>query len=305
MSWISPFSLAGEWFKGNLHTHTTQSDGLLSPEEAIAWYRGHGYDFVALSDHWVLTQGQTFGPPNDFVTISGTELDGPGYHMLALGVSDLPARELADSAQALTDAIVAQGGLPFFAHPYWTGQSSADIAPIRRIAGIEVFNSVCEREVGLGYASVHWDELLALGLRLNALAVDDVHWRLDCQGMGYIMVRAKSLDESSILEAVRRGHFYSSSGPKIADLQVVRQEDGQPALRVRCSPCSTITFYASGPRGRRFEAVPGQSLDSAILPFRAEQIYLRVECRDLRGGTAWSNPIYVEDVLSGKGRVQA
>lgn len=305
MSWISPFSLAGEWFKGNLHTHTTRSDGLFSPEEAIAWYRGQGYDFVALTDHWVLSQGQVFGPANDFVTIAGTELDGPGYHMLALGISDLPDRELAYSAQALTDAVVGLGGLPFFAHPYWTGQSSADIAPIRRIAGIEVFNSVCEKMDGLGYASVHWDELLALGLRLNALAVDDVHWKHNSQGRGYVMVRAKSLDESSILEAIRRGHFYSSTGPKIADLRMVHHEDGQPSLRVHCSPCSTITFYASGPRGRRFEAVPGRLLDAATFPLRAEQVYLRVECRDAQGGVAWSNPIYVGDVVSGQDRVQA
>ena len=305
MSWNSPFSLAGEWFKGNLHTHTTRSDGLFSPEEAIAWYRGQGYDFVALTDHWVLSRGQAFGHPNRFITIAGTELDGPGYHMLALGISDLPDRELADSVQALTDAVVGLGGLPFFAHPYWTGQSSADIAPIRGIAGIEVFNSVCEKEVGLGDASVQWDELLARGRRLNALAVDDVHWRHGAQGRAFVMVRASSLDESSILEAIRKGHFYSSTGPKIADLRVVHQEDGQPSLRVHCSPCSTITFHASGPRGRRFEAVPGRLLDAAIFPLRAEQVYLRVECRDAQGGVAWSNPIYVGDVLSGEDRVRA
>ncbi len=38
---IAPFEAAGYWFKGNLHTHTTQSDGEISPEEAIAWYRQH------------------------------------------------------------------------------------------------------------------------------------------------------------------------------------------------------------------------------------------------------------------------
>ena len=297
MSWTLPFSLAGSWFKGNLHTHTTQSDGLLSPEEAIAWYREHGYDFLALTDHWVITEGQAFGRAEDFITIAGTELDGPGYHMLALGISDLPDRELAESPQALTDAIVAQGGLPFFAHPYWTGQSSSDMALIRGIAGIEVFNSVCEKEVGLGDASVQWDELLARGLRLNALAVDDVHWKHGAQGQAFVMVRASTLDESSILQAIRKGHFYSSTGPKIADLRVVHEADGIPALRVHCSPCSTITFHASGPRGHRFQAPPGERLDVATFPLQARQVYLRVECRDARGCVAWSNPVYVDDVL--------
>ena len=38
MSWTSPFSLPGHWYKGNLHTHTTQSDGDATPEQAVAWY---------------------------------------------------------------------------------------------------------------------------------------------------------------------------------------------------------------------------------------------------------------------------
>lgn len=37
--------------KGNLHTHTHLSDGLLSPEAVIARYRALGYDFLAITDH--------------------------------------------------------------------------------------------------------------------------------------------------------------------------------------------------------------------------------------------------------------
>ena len=39
------------WWRGNLHTHTFWSDGRLFPEEAIEWYRTHGYHFLGLSDH--------------------------------------------------------------------------------------------------------------------------------------------------------------------------------------------------------------------------------------------------------------
>src|SRR6187551_3594953 len=37
--------------KGNVHTHTTLSDGGSSPEHTISWYRSHGYQFLALTDH--------------------------------------------------------------------------------------------------------------------------------------------------------------------------------------------------------------------------------------------------------------
>ena len=46
------------WFKGNLHTHSLWSDGNDYPEMIVDWYVRHGYQFLALSDHNVLSQGQ-------------------------------------------------------------------------------------------------------------------------------------------------------------------------------------------------------------------------------------------------------
>jgi len=46
MHFANPFSSPGIWYKGNLHTHTTQSDGGLAPEEAADLYRKAGYDFL-------------------------------------------------------------------------------------------------------------------------------------------------------------------------------------------------------------------------------------------------------------------
>ena len=39
------------WYKGNIHTHTTESDGDADPDFVTRWYRDHGYDFLVLSDH--------------------------------------------------------------------------------------------------------------------------------------------------------------------------------------------------------------------------------------------------------------
>jgi len=48
---IPPFNLPGRWFKGNLHTHSTNSDGKLSAEENVAWHAKHGFDFLTITDH--------------------------------------------------------------------------------------------------------------------------------------------------------------------------------------------------------------------------------------------------------------
>ena len=51
----APQSPAKRWFKGNLHTHTLNSDGDSTPHEVTTWYREHGYNFLVLTDHNHLT----------------------------------------------------------------------------------------------------------------------------------------------------------------------------------------------------------------------------------------------------------
>lgn len=45
------------WWKGNIHTHSLWSDGNDFPDMIADWYRQHGYNFLALSDHNVLSVG--------------------------------------------------------------------------------------------------------------------------------------------------------------------------------------------------------------------------------------------------------
>jgi hypothetical protein len=50
----------GRWWKGNLHTHSLWSDGDDYPEMIADWYHRNGYDFLALSDHNILSQGENW-----------------------------------------------------------------------------------------------------------------------------------------------------------------------------------------------------------------------------------------------------
>ena len=50
------------WYKGNLHTHSLWSDGNDYPEMICDWYVQHGYHFLALSDHNILSQGEKWVP---------------------------------------------------------------------------------------------------------------------------------------------------------------------------------------------------------------------------------------------------
>lgn len=49
---------APQWFKGNLHTHSLWSDGNDFPENIIHWYKEHDYDFLALTEHNRIAEGE-------------------------------------------------------------------------------------------------------------------------------------------------------------------------------------------------------------------------------------------------------
>src|SRR5450631_2255704 len=77
-----PFAMPGRFWRGNLHTHSTRSDGHLDPAATVGWYRDNGYDFVALTDHFVARYGYRITDTTSmreagFTTIIGAELHAP------------------------------------------------------------------------------------------------------------------------------------------------------------------------------------------------------------------------------------
>ena len=53
------------WWKGNTHTHTWWSDGDSPPESVSSWYRERGYNFLVLSDHNRMQEGEFWYPVNN------------------------------------------------------------------------------------------------------------------------------------------------------------------------------------------------------------------------------------------------
>jgi hypothetical protein len=59
------------WLKGNMHTHTFWSDGDDFPESVVQWYKENGYDFLALTDHNVILEGERWRNfPHDHAALS-------------------------------------------------------------------------------------------------------------------------------------------------------------------------------------------------------------------------------------------
>jgi len=287
----NPFSAPGRWWKGNLHTHTTVSDGELDPRDAAARYRALGYDFLAITDHGAITT--PIESPGGLLIVPGAEYNTTAgepvreWHFVSLGT-----RRPVASHKGPLDRMLAEvrevSEFWFLAHPRWSGLVEEDLLDVLPQGGaVEAFNGVCERAIGRGWSHPAWDYALASGRRLNALAVDDTHAATDV-GRGWIMLRAARLGLDDLYEALHLGHWYSTNGPEIHDVRV-----SGDVVSVRTSAARFISFIGRSPDGKRFAAREGSFIDAAEYELKGRETYFRVQVEDHEGRRALTNPLYV------------
>lgn len=307
---ISPFDLNDDgymWLKGNLHSHTTNSDGKPSPQERVDGYVNQGYDFLCVSDHYKITRLETLNAPDDFVLVQGAELHpdnpfgGQMHHFLAYNIDeDIDSRAMPP--QHVIDEVNRQGGSMWLAHPHWSSVNiMRDTLPLTGLAGVEVFNTTC-RCAGRGDSSVHWDDWMDLiGKPLPALANDDSHAREEDNRdtyQGWNMVRVKERSAQAIIEALERGISYVSTGPEIRDIQLRRvDESGDDRVvveaTVRCSEARRI-FAVCDSYGTQY--APGDTFEEATFNIRPNARWVRFEIIGPDGDKAWSNPFDLDRV---------
>ena len=295
----SYFSTAGVWLKGNLHSHTTVSDGALSPEEIEKVYREHGYDFFSMTDHNLFVPHEKGN--REMLLLTGVEHDltysrFKCIHVVGTGApgrteTDYPCIKYSPDEindQELIDRMRNDGQFVVLAHPVWSRMEPEELRALSGFHAIEVYNHGCENLCHAGHGEVYWDMLLREGKRLLATASDDTHLPGDKFG-GWICVKAAEKTEVAINKALFEGQFYASSGPKIIDFGT----DGD-IVYLACSRCREIHFVSYPPRGKSFFAGSGEGLTEAVYTRKGGESYLRAECIDDAGHAAWTNPIYFD-----------
>lgn len=305
---LSAFTMPGRFYRGNLHTHSTRSDGRLTPEEVCRRYKAEGYDFISLTDHFVGLYDypivDTSGLRDDsFTTILGAELhsgaqeNGEIWHILAVGLPadfapsnspDFAPRPEQESAPELAARARAAGAFVAIAHPQWSGLTQADAMSVEAAHAVEVYNHSCavdsDRPDGLHMAEL----MLEQGRRVNFIATDDAHFAgIDAFG-GWVMVKAEENTPEALLAALKAGHFYASEGPEIHDISLESRK-----VHVRCS---TVERVIVAGHGNKAIAEYGHSLSGAKIDLRKFEgsPYIRVAVVDRLGRRAWSNPIWRE-----------
>lgn len=296
-----PFDKPGHFYRGNLHTHSNRSDGALAPETVVTAYREQGYDFIALTDHFLERYGFPIVDTRawrtaTFTTLLGAELHGPAlangqpWHIVAAGLPlDFAPAAAGETGPALAARAAAAGAFVGIAHPAWYTLTVDDALSLEAAHAVEVYNETCAQDSDRGDSWHLAETVLARGRRLFTYAADDAHCtpaRPD-QFQAWVQVRAAALDPEALLAALKAGHFYASQGPELHDIAIASN-----TLRVTCSPAAAVFVSGLGPRSL---AQRGAQLTVCDFPLdRFAGGYCRVTVRDAAGKRAWSNPIWLD-----------
>lgn len=288
--------------RGNLHTHSTESDGDSPPEAVYAWYRDHGYNFLALSDH------NTYTDPNAY-----RHLERPGFVMIpaeeiTLSVNKAPVhvnaichrqsigkRRFSTIADALRWSVARtldQGGIALVNHPNFHWAFGPEALPHADGAAL--------LEVWSGHPGVNtdgdgrrpsteaiWDSALSQGYDFAGVAVDDMHKlggstnpRVAGPGRGWVDVFARSANQAEICESLRNGHLIFSNGVRLARLTVQGDTFGLSAL----APGGVVEFIGHGGA-----VLARQSVGSwNAYRLRGGEGYVRARVTAPSGARAWT-----------------
>ena len=296
---LQAFDRPGSFWRGNIHGHSTNSDGALTPEAACARYRDAGYDFVSLTDHFrpnynfPISDTRDFRT-NGFTTILGAEVHAPktsrdvDWHLLAVGLpADFPATRADETGVSLAERCVEAGAFVAIPHPHWYQLTLEDALTIDCAHAIEAYNHTSQVHSDRGDGLVMLDDMLNAGRRIDTIAVDDSHWHADDGFGGWVMVKAKANEPDLLLQALKDGAYYSSQGPEIHHISIEGDE-----LVVHCSPAAAVMLL--GPVSTNERAL-GRNFTKARLPIEAfKGQWCRLSVVDALGRRAWSNPLWLD-----------
>jgi hypothetical protein len=273
------YARAGEYRKAQLHLHTSNSNDVLEKvpvSETVLRYKQAGYSFVVITDHDRVTYCPDHDSPG-FVALAGEEktLASPiwplGKHLLRIGV---------DPGSADGEHLLAP------AHLNWKGNFGTGrwYLPDLLVQGdfdlIEIFNGKSHSILDFwmwhkmleerGHAKPVWG--IAVDDSNNARPIDQ----------GWVMVKTAEVSREHLLEALRAGAFYATTGPQ-ADFKV---QDG--AVVVDTVGGAWIRFINS-----RNEVVGVTRGDHGSYRPVGDEGFIRVEIASLSGDAAWSQPFFL------------
>ena len=218
------------WYRGDLHSHTVHSDGQITVADRVRGAVERGQDFLAITDHNTISHHREVEAWPDVITpIRGSEVTTFHGHINCFGLAE--AIDWRDDARGRGAASIVeqahrQDALVSINHPSafgdpWCSGCHWDFAQVdyATFDAIEVWNGRwAEPETDNGGALAFWTDLLDAGMRPTGVSGTDSHSAEedDYPALPMTYVHAGDRDEASILDGIRRGRVYLSSGPIVS-----------------------------------------------------------------------------------------
>ena len=321
MKYVELLPEQGAFYKANLHTHTVNSDGKLTPEQVKESYMARGYSIVAFTDHrhygWhARLMDESFVPLAAFeADLNTPRKEGQDFSRVKTyhinfydcapwdrqGFEAVQPPQVYGYMPSLNDFVAdmkQQGFLACYNHPYWSLQNYDDYKDLKGFDFMEIYNHGCELDGLYGYHPQAYDEMLRTGQRLGCFATDDNH---NCYPMGhprcdsfggFTMFKLPALTYGNVIEAMKKGNYYASTGPELHSLVI---EDG--TLRIKCSPVEKIYVITEGRYTYSELSAPGKDgLTEAAFPLKGDEGYIRVDCQDSRRRHAYSRAYFLDEL---------
>ena len=303
---LPPFGLGHSFYRGNLHGHSTHSDGVFSAQAVVQAYADLGYDFTCLSDHlWIdnnyaaksVYVGRAHNRKN-FITLTSAELHCYGkkytqdgvWHIVANGLpTDFACPDAKESAADLITRAQVAGAFVSLAHPGWYTMTTEEALMVSAADAVEIYNHSCVLSSARGSGIAIADFLLNEGYKISFTATDDSHFHLPDFAGGWVIVAAPKLSQDSVIAALKAGHHYSSTGVSFTDIFI---EDG--ILTVHATPVHNIVL---GGEGHLASVCNGDNITVARFNLSEfDSKWFRITARNSSGQMAWSNPYFKSDL---------
>lgn len=299
-----------KYLKGNIHTHSNKSDGIYTIKELMKIYKENDYDFLAITDHDVFCDENI---EDAIVLIHGIEASclytgkdktkGEFTHFCCFA----PYKEIKTKIYKYKDYLGLQKNIKElnkqysliqFNHPLFSALLNDEFIKLEGYQLIEIYNhDDFLEETGMQNSEQLIRELLNHNKKILVTAVDDFHGPYQkvkndkCFG-GYIMVNANK-NEKDIIQAIKDGKFYATTGPKILDYRI---EKGK--LRIETSPVKRIIFYSNMRKCKNVFQGEDDEITMGEYQLKGEEFYIWTKIIDKYGNIAWTQPIYLDTKLS-------
>ena len=331
----------GNFYKANLHCHTTVSDGKLTPEQIKEAYMKHGYSVVAYTDHDVLIPHPELCDEN-FLALNAFEIEidqippeGQGYfktcHLCFIALDpdndvmpcynrtkymptvcerhrpflkydeSKPDFEREYTPEGVNRAIKEARESGFFVtynHPRWSHEHYNDYTNYHGMHAMEICNYSSSTLGFQEYNEREYDDMLFNGERVFCISADDNH-NLDpfdtpeCDSFGgFTVIKAESLDYKSITDALVKGDFYASQGPRIHSIWY---EDGR--IHVTCAGAVSVRLNTGRRKARKATALDGELLEYASFSISPSERFVRITVTDSRGLHANSRAYFTDEIF--------